>query len=217
MPITPYTLEQAEEDISTLRGQVDQLTEILRMTDSTADWTNTVTGGAWLYSLAGHLKYLSSDANAYSTGHLISVLASDVPVPSTSPATVFTNNVNASTSYYVHGCVFGVNGASGTLQPQGIRFGGTCTVTSMLIRVLSIAEFANTSSPPMANGRITSLGTSISNPRTPALNELFQIQFEGIINVNAAGTLILQAREELSGSDVSWTAKANTLMVLEPV
>lgn len=194
-PLPGYTLQQAQRDIADLRGVIAHLL---------------------LSRPNGFLVAAGADGNNYSTSSQILIVPSNVPVTSTSPSTVLTTNVIAGEQYLVSGWVRGLNGSSGTLQAQTIRFSGTCTVSSILVRVWTTAEFANTSSPPMANGAITALNADPSNTRTPALNEDFDIVFEGIVNVNGSGTLTLQAREVTSSSDVSWTALANSFMVLRP-
>src|SRR5215831_12958761 len=64
-----YTLEHAEDHIGGLRGDVDQIGEALTKTDSTDPPTNPASGLIH-YSLAGHEKYASADANDYNTGRM---------------------------------------------------------------------------------------------------------------------------------------------------
>src|SRR5258708_28229394 len=61
-----YTLEDAETDIATLRGQVDRLSEVLTKLDST-DPPNTPAAGLIHYSIGGQHKYASSDGGYYNT------------------------------------------------------------------------------------------------------------------------------------------------------
>lgn len=176
------------------------------------DSVSSSTPGGLVDILANEIQLLSTDGNVYNCGELISNLNVDLPVNSTSPTTLFTFQaalaVGASRTYYISGDIRGVNGASGTLQPQTMRIGGTATVSHINVRVITVAETANTTAPPTAIGAIGALNADPNNSRTPALNETFHIMFEGIIVITAGGTITVQAREGLSSSDVSWTAKA---------
>ncbi len=59
MALDPYTLQQAEEDIATLRGQVDLLTEILAQSDSGTQ-PNTPSAGYLLYNAGGVPSYVNA-------------------------------------------------------------------------------------------------------------------------------------------------------------
>lgn len=63
-----FTLEQAEEEIAQLRGDLHLLTERVALTDSTD--APVITGGCAAYSSSGQLMYVSGDTNTYDTGRL---------------------------------------------------------------------------------------------------------------------------------------------------
>lgn len=79
-----YTLEQAEQEIATLRGQVDKLTEVLTFGDMTSPGPNNPAAGSILYSLGGQAKYASSDGNDYNTGRALLYVTTAQALTSTS-------------------------------------------------------------------------------------------------------------------------------------
>jgi hypothetical protein len=166
--------------------------------------------------LAGTILPGPADTNQYNSGPLSLTNASAVPITSTTPTTIFTiNDVAANTTYRIHGVISGTNGASGTLQPQTMRVNGTLTATALRLQVRSAQEGSVTSAAAL--GQITALNTDASTARTPALGEIFTIEFDGVLVVDTAGTLLIQGRCETSGSDVTWSANAYSFVDLTPV
>ena len=121
MPATdPYTLEDAERDIATLRGQVDRLTEVLTKNDSTNPPTNPA-AGLIHYSLAGHHKYASADGSDFNTGRLtLSNTAPQTINPAAvTPITGLTCPVAANTTYEFDGILRIKQGAANVNQNIG--------------------------------------------------------------------------------------------------
>lgn len=163
----------------------------------------------------GSLQVINQgDGNTYDTERLTLYNTSPVPINSTIPITIFSGQVGAGT-YRIHGIITGANGASGTLQPQTMRIGGTSVLSAIRLVVRSAQEGSVTSAAAL--GQIASAGTDPSTVRTPALSEIFTIEFDGIMVVQTAGTLLIQGRNVTSGSDVTWTADAYSFAELMPV
>src|SRR5229473_1414470 len=122
--VDPYTLEDAERDIATLRGQADRLSEVLTKNDST-DPPNTPAAGLIHYSSAGQHKYASADGNGYNTGHLSLYTTSLTTVNSTSAFTLLSCPVSSGSTYRIDGIVRGTQGPA-TIA-QFVRFAGPAT------------------------------------------------------------------------------------------
>src|SRR6266568_443872 len=121
MPIETYTIEQAEEHIAQLRGQVDKLSEILAQNDGPIP--NAPTGsGLAAYSASGQLKYVSTDGSTYNTGCLPLYATSPTPVTSTSAFTLLSCTVGAGLTYRFDGIVRGTQGPNAA--GQFVRFDG---------------------------------------------------------------------------------------------
>jgi len=109
-------------------------------------------------------------------------------------------SVEGSTLYYVDGILNLSNGA--TTHTTGINFGGTATITSFSIRVRFTSGAINTEEPSNSAAAATSLYTSFlqwlgttdiaTNKVINVTNTLTgaQMEIDGIIRTNAAGTLI---------------------------
>lgn len=194
-----YTLEDAELDIANLRGQVDQLTEILKMADSQADW-GTPASGSWLYSLAGHLKFASADGNAYQTGTLIQqVSPRSQTINTTGAATIggLSASVEANATYLVHAViVLEWNAAAG--QPE-LRLAGPAVSQYDLqhaSRQSGSASTANTASEALAAaGNGTGYNTAFYNPTAVMTGAgiFFTEEVWFWATFTASGTLTFQA------------------------
>jgi hypothetical protein len=132
-------------------------------------------------------------------------VASDIPIVSTTPATIFTFNAGVGV-YRIHGVLTCVNGGSGTLQPQTMRIAGTASPGNTRVAVRS-AQMGSTTSTA-AFDQITAFNADPGVIRTPALSEIFSIEFDGVVNINVAGTVTVEAREVTSAADVGFTVKA---------
>ena len=160
---------------------------------------------------------LAGDTDAYVLGHKLSKVPSPQVINSTTP--VVLGNMEFAVGvgkYHIHGRVRATNGSSGTLQPQAILFNGSCSVSSIQVFVWSVAEQANTSTPAMAVGVITALAAGPNFDRTPALNENWNMMFDGIVTVTSQGTLAVEGSCVNSGSNVSWTAQTDSYWMLWP-
>jgi hypothetical protein len=213
---TNYSLQQAMTDVANLRLQLGTpMPSPQYYADQTSgDIAAPGAGGAW-YSLGGgYFKFISSnDGAAYDTGCQSQWNTSPITVGSTTPTLLFTFNVGAGI-YRIQGILSCTNGSSGTLQPQSIAFGGTCAMTAMRVQVRSAQEGSVTSTA--AFGQINSLGSNPTAVRTPALNEIFTIEMNGIFNVSTPGTFLVDGEELTSGSDVSYVVNAYSFVELMP-
>jgi hypothetical protein len=218
MALESYTLEQAEEDIANLRGQVDQMLEIIRMQDSAADIAVTVTGGAWPYSLAGQLKYGSTDGSNYDTGRLITpYTGAGQLVNLTTPVVLGTCTAPLAVgTYNVFGRVKGLNGATSAAQALRLVSTGGLVASSVDIDYLSsnygalsgtISNFAN----------LTALNTDLTTGAVVMTNGFtFSINFWGTVVVGTAGTLNLEVRCVTAAAD-TWTAEAISYLGVQPI
>jgi hypothetical protein len=163
---------------------------------------------------AGAFQVFASDGNNYDTERLTFYNTGTVPITSTTPITIYTMTVGVGT-YRLSGILSCTNGASGTLQGQTMRIGGTATLSSIRLQVRSAQEGSTSSTA--AYGQITSTGADPSGVRTPALSEIFSIEFDGIFVVSAAGTVLVQGRNVTSSSDVSYTVNQFSFADLMPV
>lgn len=69
MAVEAFTLEQAEQELAQLRGEIDVIGEALTQTDS--DPPEIPATGLIAYSATGHAKYTSADGTgAYNTGRM---------------------------------------------------------------------------------------------------------------------------------------------------
>jgi hypothetical protein len=189
----------------------------LRLDDITVP--AAVNGGAVLFADVGGFPRFkpdsaSGDTNTYMAGHFLKRSNITTPINSTSPIQI--DNLTFTVGpgdYHVHGTIIGVNAAAGVLQPQGIRFEGTCAVSDMRVLTRSAAFAVNSVD---AVGNITAMNADPDNNRTPALSEAFTIELDGWIHVMTAGTFLVQGRNLTSNADASWTAQADSYCGLWP-
>jgi hypothetical protein len=154
-----------------------------------------------------------ADTVSYNSGPKFIKLTAGVPVASITPVTIFTHHV-AIGDYYLHGVITGANGSTGTLQEQTIEFTGTCAVSGMRVTVRSAQTATATSTAAL--GQVGGLGSIPAGGRTPALSEVFTIEWDGFITVSTAGTLIIGGLCVTSASDVGWTADAYSYSMVNP-
>lgn len=186
-----YTLEQAEQEIATLRGQVDKLTEVLTFLDMTSPGPNNPAAGSILYSLAGQAKYASSDGNDYNTGRM-SLRSTGQTVSSTSDVVInglVTPNAIGASRYRIYGLVvISANQTGGTasiaIHGPAVASGGTG------FRLLN----AGSTGVNWTNGGLASGGVAMSNGAVTSL-EVF-----GDVTFSASGVLSLQAHTTI-GAD----------------
>lgn len=163
---------------------------------------------------AGTILPGPGDGNQYNSGPLTLYNTSTVDIDSTSPITIFTLPVAVGT-YRVHGILSCTNAAAGTLQPQSMRFiNGTGTISVLRVQVRSAQEGSTASTS--AFGQITSENGDPSAVRTPALSEIFTMEFDGVIVISAAGTITLAGRNETSSTDATYTVNEFSFVDLTP-
>jgi hypothetical protein len=136
---------------------------------------------------------------------LFKVLTADATAASSAAAqpwfpTAGAVSVEADTTYYVDGVLNLSNGA--TTHTTGINMTGTATITSFSLRAKMTSGAINTTEPSNSAAAATSLYTAFfqwlgttalsTNQILNATNTLLgaQIEINGIIRINAAGTLI---------------------------
>jgi hypothetical protein len=209
MAITPYTLEQAEQDIGALRGQVDLLTEILKFTDSAADWTNTP-NGAWPYSLAGHLKYLSTDGNNYETGHVTTYATTDQTISSTTYASTCNGPVPVGIGAYRVRAVLSCQQITAAVA-DNFRLGFTGTIS----QVRMVGNFVENLAGGSDNYSSTTTNNGAFSSPTYAVNTLYTATFDGIIVTTSTGSLSIQAAESVSPD--TFKVLALSFFHLEPI
>jgi hypothetical protein len=206
--IDPYTLEDAERDIATLRGQVDRLTEVLTKNDSTDPPTNPA-AGLIHYSLGGQHKYASADGSGYNTGRQSLFTAGTQNITSTSSVNItgLTCPVGIGT-YRIEGIICGQQGP--VAAGQVVRWAGP---------VISFGR-CFTESNAQANTSVTDSDLTGALPwihTTPAWGNgvIFYVRFSGILTFTAAGTFAIQAAE---GTNLdTWTVAAASMCDVMPV
>lgn len=195
MAIEEYTLEQAEEEIANLRGQVNALLEVHSI-DTATDLPVTPATGISNFANTGHLNYVSSaDANSYDTGRL-TVAATGALTVSTALQTVpgLSGPLGVGT-YAVRGqmyCTVPVTAGQGQISYQLTASGG----------LTASAGRATWTETHAANGVGTSdaqtLGTLQPGvtPGTGGANHV--VKFDGIFVISVAGTINVQIKQAAS-------------------
>lgn len=186
MAADAYTLEEAAQDIATLRGLVDKLTEILAQDDSTAP--NTPTAGIAGYSAAGHGKYASADGNAYNTGRLTLPSTGALTLTSSLQTVPGLSASLAAGTYVFDGLLLiSVTTGGGTMTYEGTCAAGLTFSDGRI----SFTELV--SNAPVAGAEYNTFATQIA--MTNALgtaNRLTYVKGWGVVSV--AGTLNIQAK-----------------------
>ena len=126
MAITPYTLEQAEEEIAALRNQLDLLGEAHTQVDPTFVPIQPAAGQHTRYDTAGHMKYISGgDGNIYHAGWASARTTTDQTINFTSDQVItgtvaLSLSVEANVEYRVHGLITWTQGAGSVTQAMGL-------------------------------------------------------------------------------------------------
>jgi len=174
-------------------------------------------GIALLFSNAGVLgmfAFNDGSGNAYSVGHQV-LIASATTINKTTPIEITGLATNVAIgNYLLTGSLRCVSASSGTTQAFRMQFNGTCTVSGMRIKTKSYLEEA---SAPINTGVISALATDQS-PDTGAIanNTVFDLDFEGVVEVSGGGTFIAYAHQATSSSDETFTVQALSWMNLVP-
>lgn len=210
-----YTLEDAELDIGTLRGQLDRTSEVITKNDST-DPPNIPAAGIIHHSFGGHHKYASSDGGYYNTGSArLHTSGAGLVVSSTTQVNVTwsdgtTTRPVAAATYLVRGRLSATIGGTSTTIKLAIQ--GPAT-TSMEVGYWKAQN--NPGGPTLFTATQTAINTLIQ-PFT--VNEgngnNFTILLEGVITFSAAGTIALAVAEAVNLQ--TWTLNANSTFVIEP-
>jgi hypothetical protein len=211
--IEPYSLEQVELDLATLRGNVDRLSEVLTKLDST-DPPNTPAAGIIHYSIGGQHKYASADGNTYNTGRVTQIAGGTTLINSLSQITIAGLSVPllANADYLIWGTVRGTNGAAVAQQAVGLDVtGGTAANCNV-----DVALFSVTSNTFDGAGEITTLGGRVGTTSNLAASEKFIAQYEGLIRLSVGGTLVITGSCVTLAAD-TWTAQGRSRMTVMPV
>lgn len=169
----------------------------------------------------GDLKVVDgSDGQNYFTQHKLQFASSATTINSTtaiqinSLSTTVGGPSGGGRTYHIRGALRCVAGSSGTAQAMRLQFKGTCSVTAMTVHVMFLSEIA---SAAVENGIITAMNTDSNVDLVPANNVVFDCLFEGIVEVSAAGTFGVYARQATSASDESFTVQALSFLDVQPV
>ena len=188
MPIEPYTLEAAEEDIAALRGQVDRLAEILAQQDFSPAGSapNTPAGGCSLFSAAGHQKYASPDGGTYNTGRAtLLATANQGSITATTSLLFVSGLVVGAGKYRIHGILDFVGTGAGATA----TFGFTGPAVSAGTKIFTLFQSQGTGGTVNPSS-ITAM-TTITSPGYGVTEA--QFRFDGTIVFTAAGILGMTA------------------------
>jgi hypothetical protein len=209
MTVQPtYTLEEAEDDVASLRGNTDVLSEAHAQNDTDVI-PNTPASGSTQYSSSGQQKYIGSDGNAYNTGRYTQWLTSPVTFVSTVSASIITAPVTIGTYRIVAFC-YGSQGS--VAAAQAMRITGP---TNSLVMIASNNTKGSATGQSMWATLTTTLNTDLVIAAHAAGSDLW-IEITGIVTFTASGTLALQGRCATSNAD-TWTANNGTFLDLLPV
>ena len=121
---------------------------------------------------------------------------------------VFT--LEASTSYLFEGFYF--IDKSGTTCTTALSFAGTATITSVMYSALAQNVAKNTTGATLGAAWIDTVAATVVNATATSA---VQIKFEGIIRINAAGTVIPQIT--FSATPTSPIMLANSYIIFEKI
>lgn len=215
-----YTLEQAEEDLSVLRGQVNLLSEILSQVFQLAGGPSA---GA---PAAGYQQYMdgpgypqiisANDGNSYDMCTQ-TLVASGQNVNSLSlvPITGVGSISLGLGTYYISGQIIALPaGAAGAISLEWVAGGGlTASTFAMALRETQAGGPAVEGNA----GYVTALGgSSLFNGATFTNVATRHMVFQGIIVVSHAGTLTPEVATITAAAD-SWTLEAATVVQVVPV
>jgi hypothetical protein len=213
----PYTLEQAEEDIAALTGQVTTLDEAHTQYDGGVVPNTPSPSGYTSFSASGHEKYQSADGNAYNTGTLRLAIIGSQTVTSTSPVIVGSNGgVSLSTPvaaahYHFRFHVWFIGNGTGTGGTSDFRVAcpaftnGSYSGSFFGNGLTGFVRFDNTS-----GGGVDLLGPA------PVTTATYLAVVEGDCIFTASGTLSLSGRLSAAGT-LQYTIASNSFLELSPL
>lgn len=191
---TAYTLQQAEQDIAALRGQVATLTEILQFTNSTQA-PNVPTVGPVLYGLAGMMKFLSSaDNQAYNTGRQTVWCTANKTISSTAQSAITGMTINVAPGTYTFHATVAFT-ATSTGNDTYLTMGGTATASTFFASIDGQAYATG------VNPFQTTLGNNTGlNSNTVTNGNNYTTNLYGLIVVSAAGTFVVNGASSANAS-----------------
>lgn len=202
-----YTLEQAEEDIGDLRGQVDLLNEAHTQLDAT-NTPNTPASGIIGYSSGGQQKYASADGGFYNTGRATFYSTSAQTVSSTGgilvspmscPVVAGAYRVKVRLTYLE-------NQSAGT---PSFALSGPATSTCQIMTVVTSVQGA----AAVLGNRTITIGTFFAVNAMASLTRILDL--EAMLVFTASGTLQFQALTSV-GAD-TFNVQAGSFMDVMPV
>ena len=129
MPQVPYTLEQAEDDISDLRGQVDKLNEILTLLN-TGPTPNVISGTVELFNNSGQLNTINGVGQQWEVpGAALATFpgtaVTAASLTTISSATVLASDPDVGAIYELETWGNGVQGSTKQQLEFAVNYGGT--------------------------------------------------------------------------------------------
>lgn len=189
-----YSVEDAENDIATLRDQVGVMGEVSSMND--VDPPSAPSSGFSMYSAGGDQKYASADGNAYNTGRFTSIPANAVSLTS-AYQTVCSSPLGLG-SYRIRSQLLLNPSVSGGTPSYQFAGSGGLALSHGRIAISEI--FVSTTGGPSPvqvadwNSDGTLPGSQTSNLAIGASLTDRLICYDGYIVVSTAGTLLIQAK-----------------------
>lgn len=208
-----YTLEQAEEDIATLRGLVDTMNEAHTILDGGVIPNITPSSGVTLFSNGGQLEYEGFDANDYDTGRLtLPLTGSSQTISSTSPVTI--NNMTtpvAAATYHFRAHIMYVGNGTGTTGTADFRINSPAFTVGG-------CQLVGTANGPLVSVRFdnaSGFGTSLQAPLIQTGNNSlrYDVVIEGEATFTASGTLSVAAAIDGAGLAQFVIAAGSTFVV----
>ena len=224
MGVNTYTLEQAEEDIGTLRGLVDKLTEVLTMQDGSVVPNTPAANNYSQFSSQGYPDCIAAEGDKLQMSECrLQVSPHNQGITSTTPAAItgLSKAVEAAT-YIVEGRLTLTTGTWSTASTANFRFTGPAVSefdiqsTASQIGSSSLTnagpyQFAGTSSGSggYGGGFWTPIGSFTTGSAI-----VFTVNFWCEFTFTATGTLVLNAAEGVSPN--TWTLDYG-YMIVKPV
>ena len=191
MPDAPYTLEQAEEDIADLRGQVDQLDEVHTQADGGLV-PNTPAAGIVTFSGSSQQKYVSAaDGNAYNTGRMTAIPGSATSLTSSYQTVVSaplgTGGYRIRAQLLLNPSVSGGTPSYQYAAASGLvlSHGRLACLEVYMAAAMGVGDWVGDGTMPGAFTSANSVGAGL-NDRI--------VTFDGYLVVSTAGTLNVQAK-----------------------